>query len=139
MEALSASSSMRSMGSSMLATPPWALCSRSHSIRFLRVLLFFFITNTAGSPRFWRGIPTPVAVALLKSRDGVGEGDVGRLVWSNLTDPQVHVMLVCSAAERTVPAYKALVDSPLCLASQVVVDTRDDDYQLVPGVRGLAD
>ena len=46
-EALSASSSIRSIGSGTVAVPCCAFCARSsHSIRFFRVFEFFLITKT---------------------------------------------------------------------------------------------
>ena len=67
-EALSASSSINSIGSSIFSPPADALCSLNHSMRLRSVSVFFLMTKTAGSARFCRGTPMPVADTLSKSR-----------------------------------------------------------------------
>ena len=140
MEALSASSSIRSIGSRIVDVPRCALCADSHSMRFRSVRVFFLITNTAGSTRFWRGTPTLSAIVLLKSRCDVvnAAGPTPEVEAANANDGLARERLSHQIA-GTVESDEALVDSSLSLVAQVVVNAGDDDDHLVAGVRGLAD
>ena len=135
-EALSASSSISSIGASMVAEPSLALCSFSHAIRFLRVCGFFLITKTAGSLRFWSGTLTAVAVCLSKSRCVVVNVMGRRGV--ELAHPDELVALL-GKEPRAVPADEPLVDPLLSLVAQIVVNAGDDDDNSVACVCRLAD
>ena len=66
-DALSASSSTRSIGSRIVSVARCALCVLSQSIRLRNVLGFFLMTNTAGSFRFCSGTFRLSAIPLWKS------------------------------------------------------------------------
>ena len=110
-------------------TPLLALCSFSHSSKFFSVFACFLMTKTAGSLRFWRGIPTPLAMTLLKSRIEFVKVDGQRLL-SYLPTTDYSLCTRCKHP-GAVPPHKPFINPDLSLVTQIVVNTCNHDNQAV--------